>query len=237
MMKAPPLGLLAFARNPEMHPTVADAPKPRRGRGRPKLSTEERSTRAALVLGARLANKRTEEICEEFRISRATVYRAFDQAKRLGLLEKARDFLTLDLVPLALAAYEEALREGDLELKVQVAEKVFDGLGITGKHATLLIQAGQTEESFDDFRRKVVTSTYLPPALDGEVLAAGDADGAPGGSPGVPGGTLRPAEPEGTAAGGEGDCQAGLPGPDGGNCSASSARVVTATPSDESPQE
>lgn len=135
---------------------MAENPKPRRGRGRPKLSAEERSARAALVLGARLANKRTEEICAEFRLSRSSVYKAFDHARRSGFLEKARDFLTLDLVPLALAAYEEALRSDNLELKVQVAEKVFDGLGITGKHATLLVQRGGDTESFEAFRARVI---------------------------------------------------------------------------------
>lgn len=165
---------------------VADTPpKPRRGRGRPRLSVEERQARAGLILGARLANKRTEEICAEFRISKATAYRAFDQAKKMGLVEKARDFLTLDLVPLALAAYEEALTSGELALKVQVAEKVLDGLGITGKHGTLHLQGPEGAESFEAFRAKVVSATRpggppegKPGLLDGEIVND-EPEGAP----------------------------------------------------------
>ena len=157
-------------------------PKPRRGNGRPRLSRDERDARASLILQARLSNRRTEEICAEFRISRNTVYRALDFARRQGLLDKARDFLTLDLVPLSLAAYEEALRFGDLPLKVEVASKVFEGLNILGKHATLHLDPGAGAETFDDFRKAVATRAGLPPAgagpdpegssaiCDGEVL-------------------------------------------------------------------
>src|SRR5512140_1174680 len=168
--------------------------KPRRGRGRPKLSEEERAARAALMYGARLANKRTEEICQDFQVSRATVYRAFDLVRRNGFLEKARDFLTLDLVPLALAAYDEALRSSDLALKVAVAEKVLDGLGVTGKHATLTVQPGG--ESFEDFRAQVLHKTQRlltdpavgegdpagerPPVCDGVVVSSAAAPAPPG---------------------------------------------------------
>lgn len=140
---------------------------PRKRTKKPHLSGEERQARSALILQAKLANKRIEEIQEEFRLSRASVYRAIDQAKRLGFLEHARDFLTVHLVPLALHAYEEALLFGDIPTKVDVANRLLDGLGVTGKHATLHVEGDGKQESFEEFRahviRKVITTGATPP--------------------------------------------------------------------------
>lgn len=150
--------------------------KPKRAK-KPHLSPDERSARSALILQAKLANKRIQEIQAEFRLSRASVYRAIDEAKKRGFLEQARDFLTINLVPLALHAYEEALLFGDIPTKVDVANRLLDGLGITGKHATLHVESDK-QESFEEFRahviRKVITTGPPTPAAAerGDVVEA-----------------------------------------------------------------
>jgi hypothetical protein len=176
--------------------TAPPAKKPRRPRPLPK---EMRETRGALMLQRQLANRRIDEIKEEFRVSKATVSRAIAEAKRQGFLERARDFLSEGLVPLSLAAYEEALLGDDLHLKVDVANKVLDGLGITGKHATVTVGAGGDDVNFEQWRATVTKVSRTghaieagappsPPALesaviDGEVAqpaetrASGDGNG------------------------------------------------------------
>lgn len=144
-----------------------DTPAPGKKPRRPKLSPKERDTRAALILQAKLGSKRIQEIQEEFRLSRASVYRALQHADKLGLHQKAQDFLSLNLVPLALAAYEEALILGDLPLKVDVANRILDGLGITGKHATLRVEGGPAEETFESFRAEVIRRVVTPSAASG----------------------------------------------------------------------
>jgi hypothetical protein len=175
--------------------TAPPAKKPRRPR---PLKGTMRETRGALMLQRQLANHRIAEIQAEFRVSKATVSRAIAEAKRQGYLEKARDFLSEGLVPLALAAYEEALLHGDLLTKVDVANKVLDGLGITGKHATVTVGAGGDDVNFEQWR-----ATVTKVSRTGHALAAGPAeDAASAESTVVDGEVTRPAE---TRASGDGN--------------------------------
>lgn len=135
--------------------TSAVVEPPKRKHRKP-LNAEHREARAALILARKLANARTEDICKEFQLSRATVYRALSDARKMGLLTQARDWLTLNIVPLSLAAIEEALLTGDIPVKVDTAFRVLDGLGITGKHAILEIKGGGGGETFDEFRATVI---------------------------------------------------------------------------------
>jgi hypothetical protein len=166
--------------------TAPPAKKPRRPR---PLKGTMRETRGALMLQRQLANHRIAEIQAEFRVSKATVSRAIAEAKRQGYLEKA---------PLALAAYEEALLHGDLLTKVDVANKVLDGLGITGKHATVTVGAGGDDVNFEQWR-----ATVTKVSRTGHALAAGPAeDAASAESTVVDGEVTRPAE---TRASGDGN--------------------------------
>jgi hypothetical protein len=167
--------------------------KPRRPR---PLKGTMRETRGALMLQRQLANHRIAEIQAEFRVSKATVSRAIAEAKRQGYLEKARDFLSEGLVPLALAAYEEALLHGDLLTKVDVANKVLDGLGITGKHATVTVGGGGDDVNFEQWR-----ATVTKVSRTGHALAAGPAEDAAG----VIDGVVDRADAEPAAADSSGD--------------------------------
>ena len=199
-------------------PPEPPAPKKRgRPRGKP-LDKEHRDARAALILAAKLANKRTSEICEEFNLSRATVYRELSAARKAGLLTQARDWLTLNLTPLALAAIEEALLMGDIPTKVDTAFRVLEGLGITGKHAILHVQEGGAEQSFESFRMEV-TRKVIAPAAHREQTTAPETPASQ--CPGVVDGELcpvpeHPPRPECT------DCQSPPCGPHCGDlpCSA-----------------
>jgi DNA-binding MarR family transcriptional regulator len=142
-------------------------------RGRRPLKPQLRDARAGLILQRRLAQIPPEEIAREFNISRSTVFRALKDAERLGLHTRTRDWLTTSAVPLALVAIEDALLSNDIHLRTETAFNVLDRLGITGKHATLTIQAGKQEESFEAFRARVVESSghpSLPAPGDGEIL-------------------------------------------------------------------
>lgn len=130
-------------------------------------------------MARKLANQRTEEICKEFNLSRATVYRALSDARKLGYLKQAQDWLTMNVVPLSLAAIEEALLVGDIPTKVDTAFRVLDGLGITGKHAILSIQDNRgAGDSFEEFRATVIKRVRR--AADGSPLRDFDGDGGGG---------------------------------------------------------
>jgi hypothetical protein len=183
--------------NDDSTETIAPRPAKKPRRPRP-LKKEMRDTRGALMLQRQLANRRIDEIKAEFRVSAATVHRAIAEAKRQGYLEKARDFLSEGLVPLALAAYEEALLHGDLLTKVDVANKVLDGLGITGKHATVTVGGGGDDVNFEQWR-----ATVTKVSRTGHALAAGPAeDAADPESTVVDGEVAQPAE---TRASGDGN--------------------------------
>ena len=136
-------------------PKPPDPEGKKKGKWRKPLNKEHRDARAGLIMASKLANKRTEDICAEFNLSRATVYRALSDARKMGLLTQARDWLTLTTMPLALAAIEEGLRHGELPLKVDTAFRVLDVMGISGKHAILTFQGGEGSETFEQFRTEV----------------------------------------------------------------------------------
>ncbi len=159
---------------------MADTPSIPKGtkgkRPRKPLDAEHRQARAALILAAKLGNKRTQDIMAEFNLSRASVYRALSDARKMGLLTQARDWLTLNVVPLSLAAIEEALTMGDIPTKVETAFRVLDGLGITGKHATLTVEQGKGIETFESFRETVVKRVTRPLPTGPEAGAAATDD-------------------------------------------------------------
>lgn len=159
-------------------PPPAEEEKSKRKRWRRPLDKEHREARSALIMAAKLANKRTEEIMAEFNLSRATVYRALSDARKMGLLTQARDWMTLNVVPLSLAAIEEALLSGELALKVDTAFRVLDGLGVTGKHAILEVREGG-ETSFEEFRAEVTRRVSVRrPAASGQTAADAQGDSA-----------------------------------------------------------
>lgn len=191
---------------------MADTPtegKGRRPRKRP-LNPEHRDTRTALILQAKLSGKRILEIAEEFNISKATVHRSLNDAQKMGLLTQARDWLSLKAVPLSLAAIEEALVMGDIPTKVDTAFRVLDGLGITGKHATLTVEQGKNTETFESFRETVIQRVTRP-------VPAGDPADPAKERNGVVDGHLLPPAPEGSQTGSEGDRPDHLSGPGGGD--------------------
>lgn len=193
---------------------TADTPpqeekKPRRKR---PLPPAERQARAALILGEKLRGKRTEEICNEFRLSRATVYRALSDAKMLGLLHQARDWMSLNLIPLSLAAIEDGLIMGDIPTKVDTAFRVLESLGLGGKHTTLHIDTGDKEATFEEYRAQVIRRTIRPglPVDEAEVVEALPPSGPAGVSESVPEGSLPLPSSQGAETGSAGNGQGGI---------------------------
>ena len=197
-------------------PKPPDPEGKKKGKWRKPLNKEHRDARAGLIMASKLANKRTEDICAEFNLSRATVYRALSDARKMGLLTQARDWLTLTTMPLALAAIEEGLRHGELPLKVDTAFRVLDVMGISGKHAILTFQGGEGGESFESFRAEIVkrvTLTHQHANATETSRPGGDADPGPGVYLGDPGSTVE-VTTEAVGAGSGEDC---LPGSDSGD--------------------
>jgi hypothetical protein len=116
-----------------------------------------------MILAAKLRGQTMKEIQKDFRISQATAYRALSHARKSGILAQAHDFLTEQLVPKALAAYDHILTHSDDDhLVKEVADKVLEGLGVIGKHASLTVTTAAPTETFEQFRlavtRRVVTT-------------------------------------------------------------------------------
>jgi hypothetical protein len=170
----------------ETPPTPSRPPLDRRGRkkggnrnGNARLSPEERKLRGEMIVAKRLAGKRMGEIADEFRISEATAYRALNEATRSGLLEKARDFVGTVLLPKALAVYEQALDNMDVE----VARDVLQGLGITGRRVQVETKHTVSED-FDAWRLKKASKLGL--IVDAETVQTADSSRAPLPGDGLP---------------------------------------------------
>lgn len=146
---------------------VAEAPRKRR---RPKLkSKEEQALRGEMILARKLAGERVADIARDFGITRQTAYKSIEQAKREGIFEGARDFISLRLLPKALAVYDQALDEMDVE----VARDVLQGLGLTGR--TLKVEQKHTvSEDFDAWRLKKAQAIEARSVV--EVVSAGSGD-------------------------------------------------------------
>ena len=146
---------------------VPGAPPPTQPRKRkrgPKLNEKERQTRAEMVLARKITGQSVQAVMEEFNISRATAYRALSQARREGMYEQAKDWVLTRLLPKALAVYDTALDNMDVE----VARDVLQGLGITGRHVTIVTPQVNPVEDFDAWRLKKVNAS----AVDAEVAEA-----------------------------------------------------------------
>lgn len=134
---------------------------PRKRKRGPKLNEKERQTRAEMVLARKITGQSVQAVMEEFNISRATAYRALSQARREGMYEQAKDWVLTRLLPKALAVYDTALDNMDVE----VARDVLQGLGITGRHVTIVTPQVNPVEDFDAWRLKKVNAS----AVDAEV--------------------------------------------------------------------
>jgi AcrR family transcriptional regulator len=118
--------------------------------GRPKggsalANPALRAIRAQAIIEARAANTPVAELARRYKCSEQTIYRYITWAKKEGLLGELRERALEKLAPLALDAYESALRsqpagltpteiEGH-KMKLGAAKDVNFGIGVFSKHS------------------------------------------------------------------------------------------------------
>jgi DNA-binding IclR family transcriptional regulator len=163
-----------------------------------------------MMLARRLQGHPADEIAKEFNLATSTVYRVLGEVKRSALFERARDHIAGHLLPLALATYEHEL----LNMNVEVARDVLQGLGLVGRQIAVKVEH-DVKEDFDAWRLKrsetleaitvdAVTSTdSSSTAGPGDGLPAPEPDAplrstlgeardrSPDGTPGLPDGRLQ----------------------------------------------
>lgn len=111
------------------------------------------------ILAMRVAQVPIKEIQAKFGISRQTVYRSLTMAQRRAFQDHAIDRIAEELLPKALAAFDLALDQGNVE----VAGKIFEGLGILGKNVNVqLAPAAGGTETIEEFRARIIRRTSGP---------------------------------------------------------------------------
>ena len=132
--------------------------------------------RAKKMLAARVEGQTLDTIGKQFACSPDTVRRLLDWAERAGIVAEAEDRILEELVPLAINAFQSALKKGD----TFVADRVLAGTGILKKQAErsrLEDPNGPDEMTLEVFllrrkeRRNAPTDQASLPA-DGRVLDA-----------------------------------------------------------------
>jgi AcrR family transcriptional regulator len=171
--------------------------------GRPKggsalANPALRAIRAQAIIEARAANTPVGELARRYKCSEQTIYRYITWAKKEGLLGELRERALEKLAPLALDAYESALRsqpagltpteiEGH-KMKLGAAKDVNFGIGVFSKHQEKSVTK-ETESLawYYEMREKRVQGiTEEEPIMDGEELPSlpeytgehGDEEGA-----------------------------------------------------------
>lgn len=125
------------------------SPRPKRKNKPTQLKPRERALRGQLILARKLSGERVADIAKDFRISLDTAYKALDETFASGITAQAKDFVSTRLLPKALAVYDQALDE----MNVEVARDVLQGLGLTGR-VLKVENTHKVTEDFDTWRLK-----------------------------------------------------------------------------------
>lgn len=121
--------------------------------GRPRLSQQEKELRAAALLAKKMAGKTLNQAAKELKMSLTNAKRALSDDIVKSILTNATDYLSGTLLPKAIAVYEQALEDGNID----VATRVLEGAGLVGKQAGVNIQVQTPEiESFEAFRVQLI---------------------------------------------------------------------------------
>lgn len=146
----------------------------KRKRGRPRLTPQEKEARAAALLAKRISGKTLREAAEDLNITLRTAQKALSGDMVRGILGNASSYLTGSLIPKALAVYEAALDDGN----VDVATQVLEGAGLIGKASQQLnINVSAPEDSLEAFRFRLIRQRQLRgdlPVVEAEALPAAD---------------------------------------------------------------
>lgn len=128
---------------------------------------EVRKAQGRMILERKLTGTTSDQLAEEFRISKKTVERRIREAAREVNVENARDKVATELVGLAINAFRQLLIEGDYN----AARDVLQGMGVLPKNGPTQTETTAKVEMTLDQWREMRTRFGTHEASDSEVVA------------------------------------------------------------------
>jgi predicted transcriptional regulator len=123
---------------------------------RSKLTPAEERAQTAMMMAERLVkNKTYRQIASEFGLERKTVEKRIHKAEREGLDQNIHDVFVEEMLPSALAVVKQSLDSDDEKIRVQVAFKVIDGLGVMKQKD----DSNNGQETLEVFRARLVRNS------------------------------------------------------------------------------
>jgi hypothetical protein len=110
------------------------------------------------MLMRRLQGDSIRQIQERFNVSRATVGRNLEKARKKAYLQLGQELIVTELFPSAIGAVKAAIEQGELDLAANTALRLLEGMHILGRHAQgpAADEGVTVEESFEAIRRRIV---------------------------------------------------------------------------------
>lgn len=190
-----------------MNPNLRDRPRADLTGVPKQAAKEDRLAQATVMLQRRLFEHRTcQEIADEFGVSRETVSRRLQLARREGVPEEARTIFIREMLPAAMAVVLETLKDPDKHLRFKAAKMVVDGLNAMdgSEDEKEARKTGASEgDTYEVWREKIRVTKR---AVDAAGARISGSDGAKGGGSE---GAVIDITPEVSSADPEGDETAG----------------------------
>jgi hypothetical protein len=100
-----------------------------------QLRPQDREMRSQAMLMRRLQGDSIRQIQERFNVSRATVGRNLEKARKKAYLQLGQELIVTELFPSAIGAVKAAIEQGELDLAANTALRLLEGMHILGRHA------------------------------------------------------------------------------------------------------